>query len=166
MPQSSFHSQRKVCTSSLYSPNCMWYISHIFLCSAQTIHMAKIEWDRHGENPREISVLETNLPVANASPIFFSGNFSSFKYWLIFNLFIHLIICPIIWYFKENMKNFFVTHMHTKSLNSCPDSFRPHGLTVAHQASCSWDFPTRILEWIVISFSGWSSRPRDQTHVC
>ena len=30
-------------------------------------------------------------------------------------------------------------------------------------SSSSWDFPTRILEWVAIPFSRVSSRPRDQT---
>ena len=34
--------------------------------------------------------------------------------------------------------------------------------TVACQASLSWDFPARILEWVAISFSRGSSQPRDQ----
>ena len=30
---------------------------------------------------------------------------------------------------------------------------------------CPWDSPGRILEWVVMPFSGGSSRPRDQTHI-
>ena len=37
--------------------------------------------------------------------------------------------------------------------------------TVAHQVPLSGISQARILEWVAISFSGGSSRPRDQTHV-
>ena len=37
--------------------------------------------------------------------------------------------------------------------------------TVACQAPLSMGFPTRILEWIPISFSRGSSRPKYQSHV-
>ena len=54
--------------------------------------------------------------------------------------------------------------MYVKSLQSCstlcnPMDRRPWGSSV-HEI-----LQARILEWVVISFSRWSSQPRDPTHV-
>ena len=39
--------------------------------------------------------------------------------------------------------------------------------TVAHRLLCPWDFPgKKIPEWVAISYSRGSSRPRDQIHIC
>ena len=46
---------------------------------------------------------------------------------------------------------------------SCPTLVTPW--IVAHQAPLFMDFPGRILEWVVISFSRASSQPRDWTWV-
>ena len=46
------------------------------------------------------------------------------------------------------------------------DSLRPHGLYEAHQAPLSMSFSRQgILEWVAISSSRGSSRPRVQTHI-
>ena len=37
--------------------------------------------------------------------------------------------------------------------------------TAVRQALLPWDFPDKILEWVALSFSRESSRPRDQTQV-
>ena len=44
------------------------------------------------------------------------------------------------------------------------DSLGPHELYPA-RLLCLWDFPGKILEWVVISFSRGSSWPRDWIHV-
>ena len=44
------------------------------------------------------------------------------------------------------------------------DSLRPHGLQPT-RLFCPWVFQARILEWVAISFSRRSSRPRDWTRV-
>ena len=43
------------------------------------------------------------------------------------------------------------------------DSLRPYGLQPA--VLCPWNFPGRILEWVIISYSRGSSQPRDWTPV-
>ena len=44
------------------------------------------------------------------------------------------------------------------------NSLQPHGCMVAGQAPLSMEvFQARILEWVAISYSKGSSRPRDQT---
>ena len=50
------------------------------------------------------------------------------------------------------------------SLSVMFDPLWPHGLLLA-RLFCPWNFPGRILEWVGISFSRESSRPRDQTWV-
>ena len=52
----------------------------------------------------------------------------------------------------------------TWSRSVVSDSLGPHGLQPT-RFLCPWDFPARILEWVAISFSRRSSRPRDQTQV-
>ena len=44
------------------------------------------------------------------------------------------------------------------------DTLRPPGLKPA-KLLCPWDFPARILEWVAISSSRGSSRPRDWTPI-
>ena len=46
----------------------------------------------------------------------------------------------------------------------CP-TLRPHGLYSLPGSSVQGIFQARILEWVAISSSGESSRPRDQTHI-
>ena len=45
-----------------------------------------------------------------------------------------------------------------------PNSLRPHGLQPT-SLLCPWEFPARTLEWVAISSSKGSSRPRDWTRV-
>ena len=45
------------------------------------------------------------------------------------------------------------------------DSWQPYELYVAHQAPLPWNFPAKVLDWVAISSSRGSSRPRDQTCV-
>ena len=50
------------------------------------------------------------------------------------------------------------------SLSIVSDTLQPHGLWPA-RLLCPWNFPGKNLEWVAISFSRGSSRPRDQTQV-
>ena len=50
------------------------------------------------------------------------------------------------------------------SLSVVSDTLQPHGLWPA-RLLCPWNFPGKNLEWVAISFSRGSSRPRDQTQV-
>ena len=52
----------------------------------------------------------------------------------------------------------------TWSRSVVSDSLGPHGLQPT-RFLCPWDFPARILEWVAISFSRRSFRPRDWTWV-
>ena len=45
------------------------------------------------------------------------------------------------------------------------NSLRPHGLYSLPHSSVHWIFQARVLEWVAISFSRASSRPRDWTQV-
>ena len=53
---------------------------------------------------------------------------------------------------------------HAQSLRSCPTLSNPMNCSLP-DSSVRWIFHTRILEWVVISFSRGSSQPRDWTHV-
>ena len=53
---------------------------------------------------------------------------------------------------------------HPSCAQLCLTLFRSHGLEPT-RLLCPWDFPGRILEGVVISFSRGSSQPRDQIRV-
>ena len=54
--------------------------------------------------------------------------------------------------------------MHAKSLELCPTLCSPMDCSLP-DSSVHGILQARILEWVAISLSRWSSQPRDQTHV-
>ena len=51
------------------------------------------------------------------------------------------------------------------SRSAVSNSLQPDGLYPA-RLLCPWNSPGKILEWVVIPFSGGSSWPKDQTQIC
>ena len=60
---------------------------------------------------------------------------------------------------------FQLTLLKKRSRSVRSDSLRPHGQQPAPGSSVHGIFQARVLEWVAISFSRESSRPRDQTQV-